>query len=61
VHALLTNPHLNDTPIDWIDGEKIWVVFCLLLVTVAMSLRIRWQLGRPPARIHRERPARIGA
>jgi DMSO/TMAO reductase YedYZ heme-binding membrane subunit len=53
VHAILTNPRLNDKPIDYLDGEKVWVVFCLLLVAVAMTARIRWQLHQPPARVHR--------
>jgi methionine sulfoxide reductase heme-binding subunit len=55
VHAVLTNPRLDDKPIDYLDGEKVWVVFCVVLVTVAMAARIRWQVKQPPPRVHRER------
>ena len=58
VHAILTNPHLDDKPIDYLDGEKVWVVFCLVLVFVAMAARIRWQMKQPPARAHRPKQAR---
>ena len=52
-HALLTDPTLKDAPVDWIDGEKIYVELCILLVAIATAFRVRWQLGRPPRRQHR--------
>ena len=56
VHGILTDPSLKDAPIDFLDGEKVYVELCMLLVIVAAALRIRWQLRQPPARVHRPRP-----
>jgi DMSO/TMAO reductase YedYZ heme-binding membrane subunit len=56
VHGILTDPNLKDAPIDFLDGEKVYVELCLLLVIVAAALRIRWQLRQPPARVHRPKP-----
>jgi sulfoxide reductase heme-binding subunit YedZ len=56
VHGILTDPNLKDAPIDYLDGEKVYVELCLLLVLVAATLRIRWQLRQPPARVHRPKP-----
>ena len=56
VHGILTDPNLKDAPIDFLDGEKVYVELCLLLVIVAATLRSRWQLRQPPARVHRPKP-----
>jgi DMSO/TMAO reductase YedYZ heme-binding membrane subunit len=56
VHGILTDPNLKDAPIDFLDGEKVYVELCLLLVIVAAALRVRWQLRQPPARVHRPKP-----
>jgi len=56
VHGILTDPNLKDAPIDFLDGEKVYVELCLLVVIVAAALRIRWQLRQPPARVHRPKP-----
>jgi predicted ferric reductase len=56
-HGILTDPLLKDRPIDFLDGEKVYVELCMLLVIVAVALRIRWQLRQPPARVHRPKPA----
>ena len=58
IHGILTDPNLKDNPIDFLDGEKVYVELCMLLVIVAIGLRIRWQLRQPPARVHRPKPAR---
>jgi predicted ferric reductase len=42
-HSLLTNPDLKKTPIDWLDGGKIFVEICALIIVV-MSL-VRWRYG----------------
>ncbi len=55
VHAVLTDPALRDNPIDYLDGEKVFVELCLLLVVVAIGARVRWQKRQPPARVHREK------
>jgi methionine sulfoxide reductase heme-binding subunit len=57
VHGILTDPSLKDVPIDFLDGEKVYVELCMLLVVVAMALRVRWQLRQPPPRVHRPKPA----
>lgn len=58
VHGILTDPNLKDQPIDFLDGEKVYVELCLLIVIVAMVLRWRWQLRQPPPRVHRPKPPR---
>jgi len=55
-HGILTDPNLKDSPIDFLDAEKVYVELCMLLVIVAEMLRIRWQLRQPPARVHRPKP-----
>jgi DMSO/TMAO reductase YedYZ heme-binding membrane subunit len=57
VHGILTDPKLKDAPIDFLDGEKVYVEVCMLVVLVAAALRVRWQLRQPPARVHRPKPA----
>ena len=55
-HGILTDPNLKDSPIDFLDAEKVYVELCMLLAIVAVTLRIRWQLRQPPARVHRPKP-----
>ena len=55
-HGILTDPNLKDSPIDFLDGEKVYVELCMLVVIAAATLRIRWQLRQPPARVHRPKP-----
>ena len=57
-HGILTDPNLKDAPIDFLDGEKVCVELCLLIVIVAAGLRLRWQLRQPPARVHRPKVRR---
>jgi predicted ferric reductase len=59
VHGILTDPNLKDAPIDFLDGEKVYVELCMLVVIVAAALRIRWQLRQPPPRVHRPKPAAV--
>jgi sulfoxide reductase heme-binding subunit YedZ len=58
VHGILTDPNLKDSPIDFLDAEKVYVELCMLLVIVAATLRIRWQLRQPPPRVHRPKHVR---
>jgi predicted ferric reductase len=53
IHGLLTDPALKDNPVDWLDGEKVFVELCVLIVAVTIGFRIRWQLRQPPPRVHR--------
>ena len=58
IHGILTDPNLKDGPIDYLDGEKVYVELCVLAVLIAIAFRIRWQLHQPPARVHRPKPQR---
>ena len=35
-HSLLTNPNLNDKPIDFTDGGKVFVILCVIVVVLAV-------------------------
>ncbi len=41
LHGLLTDPHLNGTPFQPLDGEKLFVEACVLVVAAAVWLRMR--------------------
>ena len=41
IHSLLTQPRLNGAPVDLLDGEKLYVEACLLVVTTAALFRLR--------------------
>jgi DMSO/TMAO reductase YedYZ heme-binding membrane subunit len=60
IHGILTDPELGDTPfhVDLLDGEKLYVEICLLLVLVAALIRLRRHLRAPPARSHRPKQPR---
>ncbi|HEX6533271.1 MAG TPA: ferric reductase-like transmembrane domain-containing protein [Gemmatimonadaceae bacterium] len=58
IHSILTDPTLRDHPIDPIDGEKVFIELCVLLVVVAVGARVRWQLRQPPPRQHRAKMPR---
>src|SRR5579863_2002911 len=40
-HSLFTDPDLKGAPIDWLDGGKVFVEICALLILVASLLRTR--------------------
>jgi sulfoxide reductase heme-binding subunit YedZ len=64
VHGLLADPTLKDAPIDYLDGEKVYVELCVLAVVLAIAARVWWQRRQPPPRVHRPkaaRRARVGA
>ncbi|HVZ77822.1 MAG TPA: ferric reductase-like transmembrane domain-containing protein [Gemmatimonadaceae bacterium] len=44
IHGIFTDPTLKDAPIDYLDGEKVGVEVCALLVVLATALRVRWAL-----------------
>jgi len=43
VHGILSDPNLQNQPVDWIDGEKVYVEGCALLIVIATLLRVRWR------------------
>lgn len=53
LHGLLTDPALKDNPIDWLDGEKVFVELCVACVVVAIGFRFQHWRHRPPPRVHR--------
>ncbi len=32
LHSIITDPKLQDRPIDWLDAEKLFVLFCCLVI-----------------------------
>ncbi len=32
LHSVITDPKLQDRPIDWFDAEKLFVIFCCLVI-----------------------------
>jgi predicted ferric reductase len=40
-HSLFTDPDLKNSPVDWLDGGKLLVESCLLLIAVVGLLRLR--------------------
>jgi predicted ferric reductase len=40
-HSLFTDPDLKGTPIDWLDGGKVFVEACALIILVTAILRAR--------------------
>jgi len=57
-HSLLTTPGLKNDPIDWLDGGKLFVEFCFLLIATVSLLR--WRHSRRKA-AHLRRAARQAA
>lgn len=55
VHSVLTDPTLGDHPIDYLDGEKVYIELCVLAVVAAIAARVEWQRRQPPPRVHRRR------
>jgi predicted ferric reductase len=43
-HGLLMDPELKDRPTDWLDAEKFFSEFCLLLLITVSILRFRYHL-----------------
>lgn len=41
VHSVLTNPNLDDNPIDFTDGGKVFIEACNLLALAAITWRVR--------------------
>lgn len=62
IHGILTDPELGDAPfhVDPLDGEKLYVEVCLLLVLCAALYRLRRHLREGPPRVHRpKQPRRV--
>ena len=55
-HSLLTNPNLDDKPIDYLDGGKVFVEACTLIALAAITWRVLYGVRRSALR-----EARAGA
>ncbi len=42
LHGILTDPELKNRPTDFLDGEKVFIEGCLLIVLVAVAWRVRY-------------------
>jgi predicted ferric reductase len=47
-HSLFTDPSLKNASVDWFDGGKLFVEFCIVLIA-AIAL-LRWRYSRRKAR-----------
>jgi predicted ferric reductase len=47
IHGTLTNQHLDDKPVDYLDGEKVGFMLCGLAILIATGLRI-WFARKHP-------------
>jgi len=45
-HSLFTDPALKNSPVDWFDGGKLFVEFCLVLIAVLATLRYRHSIQK---------------
>ncbi len=39
LHSVITDPKLQDRAIDWFDAEKLFVIFCCLMIAALSSYR----------------------
>jgi sulfoxide reductase heme-binding subunit YedZ len=40
LHSIITDPKLQDRPIDWFDAEKLFVILCCLVIVVFSFYRL---------------------
>jgi len=43
-HSLFSDPTLKGQAVDWLDGEKVYIEMCALLVVAVSAYRVRWML-----------------
>ena len=41
IHGILLDPDLKDSPVDWLDGEKLVPEFCGIILIIAVVIRWR--------------------
>ncbi len=56
IHSIFTDPNLNGTPIDYLDGGKVFVDICVVLVIAASIWAWRYRVAKD----RRERVAHTG-
>lgn len=52
VHGALTDQTLKNAPMDLLDGEKLYIEACGLVIVVASLFRARWALRRRRRGLH---------
>lgn len=50
VHGILTEPNLKGQPVDYIDGEKVYIELCMLAVLAAATWRLVYLRKHPKGR-----------
>jgi predicted ferric reductase len=53
-HSLFTDPALKNSPVDWLDGGKLFVEACLLIIITAGTLRWRHSIRSPTRELDSE-------
>ncbi len=61
VHSILTDPTLKDHPVDYFDGEKVYIEVLALIMLVAIGLRIRYRRAGHALRVESGSPGREAA
>lgn len=46
LHSIITDPKLQDRPIDWFDAEKLFVILCCLVITGLSAYRFVFKPSR---------------
>jgi len=49
-HSLLTDPTLKPSPVDWLDGGKVFVEVCAAIIFVSSVLRYQHARKKAPSR-----------
>ncbi|HVX38537.1 MAG TPA: ferric reductase-like transmembrane domain-containing protein [Gemmatimonadaceae bacterium] len=47
IHGALTDQHLNDSPVDLLDAEKVGIILCGVVILAAAVVRFRWTAKHP--------------
>ena len=47
IHGALTDQHLNDSPVDLLDAEKVGIILCGVAILAAAVVRFRWTAKHP--------------
>lgn len=43
-HSLFSDPTLKGNPVDWLDGEKVYIELCVVAVALVSAYRVRWMV-----------------
>ena len=47
IHGALTDQHLDNSPVDLLDAEKLWIIIAGVILLVATIIRFRWTARHP--------------